>query len=185
MYNQIKKIIINILKNLIRVGKISSINYDNGTVRVVFPDKDNIVTDELPYLSFEYYMPYIGDTVLCLFLGNGISRGFCLGKFYNNNNAPRCPGEGIYYKHFFDKGYIKYNKKEKLLTIYGDIKVIVEAKKIFLGANATEAISHGTSLKDYLDNHKHPISWTDPSGSGVSGSPTSASPSPSTKVYTE
>lgn len=116
MYDAVKRIIINILKNLIRVGKVSSINYQNGTVRVTFPDKDNIVTDELPYLSFEYNMPSINDTVLCVFLGNGIARGFCLGQFYNNNNPPVQPGEQYFYKNIYDEAYFRYDKSSKTLT---------------------------------------------------------------------
>lgn len=106
----------NIFKNLIRVGIVSSVNYSSGTVRVTLPDKENIVTDELPMLSFEYNMPTVGDIVLCLFLGNGLSNGFCLGKYYSENNHPLEAGENIFYKNL-GGAFCKYNKTTKTLSI--------------------------------------------------------------------
>ena len=40
--------------NEIRVGKISSVDYPSGTVRVVYEDQDDAVTRPIPLLSFEY-----------------------------------------------------------------------------------------------------------------------------------
>jgi hypothetical protein len=37
----------------LRLGKISTINYKDGTARVLYTDRDNAVTAELPLLSFE------------------------------------------------------------------------------------------------------------------------------------
>lgn len=105
------------MKNLIRIGKVSSINYELGTVKVIFSDQSNIVTNNLPMLSFEYNMPKVNDLVLCLFLGNGISNGFCLGKYYNQNNMPLEHGRDIFYKDFFGEGYLKYDKQTRTLTI--------------------------------------------------------------------
>lgn len=127
--NFIKSKIIGILKNIVRVGKISSIDYDHGTVKVVFPDKNNVVSSNLPYLSFEYNMPDIGDTVLCVFLPNGIARGFCLGKFYNKNNMPKEPGEQYYYKNIYDECNIKYDKEKKTYTLFSK-NVVIETESI-------------------------------------------------------
>ena len=38
----------------VRFGKISSVNYEAGTVRVVYHEKDDCVTSEIPLLSSEY-----------------------------------------------------------------------------------------------------------------------------------
>lgn len=112
----------NVYKNLVRVGVVSSINHASGRVRVTFPDKDKIVTDELPLLAFEYNMPAVGDAVLCLFLGNGLSNGFCLGKYYSDNNQPIESGD-IFYKDL-GGAVCKYNKSTKTLTISADNIVI-------------------------------------------------------------
>ncbi|MBP1924588.1 phage baseplate assembly protein gpV [Sedimentibacter acidaminivorans] len=70
-----------LVKNIIKVGQVSSINFNKSSVKVTFPDKDNIVSNYLPILNPGYYIPKIGDQVVCIFLGNGIEQGFCLGSF--------------------------------------------------------------------------------------------------------
>lgn len=63
---------------------------------------------------------------------------------------------------------------------------IETTKNVYLGgSDATEGVPLGVQLKTWLDNHTHPISWTDPGGSGTSGAPTSSSPAPSGKVKTK
>lgn len=49
----------------IRVGKISSLNYEKGLARVTYSDRDNSVTKEIPLVSpwGEYYMPEVDDYV--------------------------------------------------------------------------------------------------------------------------
>ena len=59
----------------VRFGKISSVNYEAGTVRVVYHEKDDCVTSEIPLLSFEYMMPEVDDAVLVLHLSNGAEVG--------------------------------------------------------------------------------------------------------------
>lgn len=112
---------------MIRIGKVSSINYDKGLVAVVFEDKDNIVSDFIPLLSFEYKMPEVNDLVVCAFLSNGVQRGICLGKYYNNTNLPNESGKGIYYKNLFNEGFFKYDNNNKTL--------ILKAENIVLEGN--------------------------------------------------
>ncbi|MGG1599315.1 hypothetical protein [Paenibacillus naphthalenovorans] len=76
-----------IARNLIRVGRVSSRSLTNGTVQVVFHDRDDMVSKDLPVLEAAT-IPNIGDQVACIFLGNGIEDGFCLGRFYSEENPP-------------------------------------------------------------------------------------------------
>lgn len=46
---------------VLRVGKISSINYHNSTARVIYEDRDGATTGELPFLAWEYWMPRVAD----------------------------------------------------------------------------------------------------------------------------
>lgn len=118
-------------RNLIRVGFVNSINARKGTVQVLFPDKDNKVSNDLPLLSFEYNMPKVEDQVVCLFLGNGLENGFCLGNFYSDINPPPQDDEQYFRKQFSDGTYIQYDKNrrqlkisaEKPLQIVGDLMV--------------------------------------------------------------
>lgn len=111
------KNLLKILKNLIRIGEISAIHDADGTVEVVFEDKNDIVSDPLPYLAFEYNMPQVKDRVLCVFLGNGITSGFCLGKFFSAKSPPPVQNKDIYYKDFFGEAFLKYEKSTKTLTL--------------------------------------------------------------------
>lgn len=115
------------LKNMIRIGKISSVNPAKGTVRVVIDDQQDIVTNELPLLANEYNMPDVGDLVLCLFLGNGILSGFCLGKYFSTVNPPPVTDKNIWAKDFGDGTSIQYDKSSKELSIAaaGDLKLTI------------------------------------------------------------
>lgn len=86
----------------IRVGKVSSIDYKNGMIKVLYTDRDEAVTDDLPVLSFndEYKMPQIGDYVLVLHLSNGTAAGYVLGTFWSDGNNPAAYGKGVYRKEY-------------------------------------------------------------------------------------
>lgn len=120
------------LYNMFRVGKVSSINYPAGSVRVTFEDKDDIVSDELPMISHEYEMPEVGDGVLCLFFGNSISAGVCLGRYFFDDFPPVESGPNIYFKHYLKSGedaFTRYDSNTKTLTI--------KAENIVLDGNVT------------------------------------------------
>ena len=84
----------------IRVGKVSSIDYKSGMVRVTYPDKGGAVTSEMPYANNggEYRMPSVGESVVVAHLSNGTSRGVVLGTMWNKSNRPPQTGKGLYRK---------------------------------------------------------------------------------------
>lgn len=99
----------------LRLGKISTINYKDGTARVLYTDRDNAVTAELPLLSFEYRMPEVDDLVLVCHLPNGGAAGIILGPFWNDKNRPPEGKEGLYRKEFDKmpgKCYLRYDGSE-------------------------------------------------------------------------
>lgn len=77
-------------ENFLRVGKISSCNYENGTARVVYKDRDDCTTIELPFMSpfEEYYIPEVDDLVWVLHLPNGSSKGLILGRYWSKHHTP-------------------------------------------------------------------------------------------------
>lgn len=83
---------------IFRVGKVSSIDYAAGLVRVVYQDKDDSVTGPLPMLCLEYNMPQVGDFVLVLHLSNGTEAGLVLGRYWTVRNKPPEGGKGLYRK---------------------------------------------------------------------------------------
>lgn len=88
---------IRLLKNIVRIGKVSSVNSENKTARVIFGDKQNMISGELRVVDnkasvileeaqshthsciIQQWLPKINDTVLCLYLPNGEGDGFILG----------------------------------------------------------------------------------------------------------
>ena len=113
----------------LRLGKISTINYKDGTARVLYTDRDNAVTAELPLLSFEYRMPAIDDLVLVCHLPNGGAAGIILGPIWNDNNRPPEGKEGLYRKDFdktTGKCFLRYDGNE--LKILAPKLTLVGAK---------------------------------------------------------
>lgn len=123
------------MKDCIRRGTVESINYQNGTVKIVQEDRDNAVSFDLPLMSFEYNPPEIGDMVIAVFLSNDSTQGFILGKPYNNLNRPTNGRKNIIRKDYDVDAFIEYDKSSKTLTIQakhvvlkGDIKTIIEGE---------------------------------------------------------
>lgn len=89
-------------EKLIRIGKISKIDYETGMAEVTYPDMDNSVTALFPIVNFneEYKMPEIGEEVLVLHLSNGTASGLILGTFWNKMKKPAVNGKGVYRKEF-------------------------------------------------------------------------------------
>lgn len=106
----------------IRIGIISSVNYEKGMLSVVYPDRDNSVTGDLPYINMngEYKMPNVDDMVLVLHLSNGTAMGIVIGTVWNNNNVPFESGEGLFRKELGmvpNEAYIRYDSKTKVCSI--------------------------------------------------------------------
>ncbi len=101
----------------IRTGKVSSIDYKNGMIKILYSDKDGAVTKALPYLSMngEYKMPKIGEHVLVLHLSNGAEAGVVLGPYWNEAVNSELTGEDIYRKEFSNtvgKAYMQHKNGE-------------------------------------------------------------------------
>lgn len=96
----------------IRLGRISSINYEKGTARVTYEDKGGSTTAELPFSSREYRMPQIGDQVMTAHFTNGGVSGMILGTAWHNNNRPAEGRPGLYRRAYGadpEKAYEKYD----------------------------------------------------------------------------
>lgn len=73
--------------DIVRVGVVSAIE---GThARVVFPDRDELVSAPFPVLQHGakrtqgHWMPEVGEQVVCCLLPFGIEQGFILGSYYS------------------------------------------------------------------------------------------------------
>jgi len=71
--------------NIVRVGKVSSVDARKGTARVAYMDKPD--TEGKPLVSAPLkivsqggaWLPTVGQFVLCLYLSHGESDGFVIG----------------------------------------------------------------------------------------------------------
>lgn len=109
------------LQNLISVGIVSSSDYAAGTVRVTFPDLDDRVSDHLPVITPGGWaksnaVPAPGESVLCVFLGNGKKAGFCLGSYFSDDLKPSGTSEqrGVWFE---DGSFVYYDRNVGKLVV--------------------------------------------------------------------
>lgn len=110
---------INTVKNMIRIGKISSVNGTECTARVTFGDKDSLVSAELPIITIGskdtrgYWLPEVGTQVLCVFQpntsGRGVCDGFVIGAFYSKVDRPPKLDADVRSIRFADGSFIRYD----------------------------------------------------------------------------
>lgn len=124
--------------SLIRVGEVCQQNPSNCTVRVHFKDKDDMVSGELQvvnrntFKNKDYGLPDLGEQVLCIFLENGIERGFVLGGIYSSAAGHEPPVEDKFKRHvtFEDGAFIEYDRKNHIMKIQCPGKIEIVANEI-------------------------------------------------------
>lgn len=112
----------------IRIGRVSGINYEKGSVNVIYENEDNTVVTDIPFLcNKEYYMPKIGEMIVVLEISNGTE--IAIGTFFNNQNRPSSAGK-LYKKEIGEKSFFMCEQEE----------VRIKAKKIILETDKAEVI---------------------------------------------
>ncbi len=125
-------------KNLVRAGRVSVVIPERMAVKVVFEDKDRLVSDELPVLTFGssknkmYWLPDVGEQVCCLMLPNGHNAGFCIGSFYSDADSPKVSDGEIRRIDFGDGSYVQFDRKTGNLDINCTGNVTINGKTINL-----------------------------------------------------
>ncbi len=157
-----------IVRNIIRVGRVSTINSQNATVRVFFDDKQDSVSYNLPVIvrnsmkNKDFWMPDVGEQVLCLFLPNGNAQGFCLGSFYSDADTPPADDANKRHIRFADGTSMEYDRETHTLTIQAQGPINISATG---NINVTgDVIADGISLKKHVHGGVA-------SGSGTTGQP--------------
>lgn len=144
-----------------RIGLVSSVNYEAGTVRVTYPDRDDSVTVEIPLLSTiadEYFMPKVDDQVLVCHLSNGAEYGVVMGRPWDEDHKPAESGEGLYRKDFdrdLGKAFLRYDAnsgelkiKAKKIVFEGDESVTTNTKTMTANASASAKTTSPTITND-------------------------------------
>ena len=127
-------------RRLISKGIVDKLIEDKHAVRVIFPDKDNLTSAELPVLtSFaagnsSYALPQIGDVVACIFESedDDSGAGYVIGAFYDDKNPPKAKSVDITRIDFKDGSFIEFDRSKGNLTVNctGDIKI--NGRRIYL-----------------------------------------------------
>lgn len=158
------------MEDVIRVGKVSAIDYETGMVRVVYHDKDDSVTRAIPMISAEYKMPEIGEQVLVVHLSNGAEAGVVIGRPWSEKNRPPESGPGLYRKdlgQIIGEAVIKYLDGALTIevpaahfkgsvTIKGDLKITGDLTVTGrIAANQVEAAVDVVAGGISLVNHTH------------------------------
>lgn len=111
------------LGRLIKIGEVSSVDYETGTARVVFDDDESLVSFDLQVLhrntfkNQDFAMPDIGEDVVCLFLPSGEVEGFILGSVYAGEITPPETSGDKRTTVFSDGTRISYDRNTRQLDI--------------------------------------------------------------------
>lgn len=141
------------LKNVIRVGKVSSIQPEKCTARVAFEDRGGTVSPELPILvrgslqNRDYWMPDPNEHVVCLFLPSGNAQGFIIGSIYSKADPSPVQDENKRHISFSDGTMIEYDRKTHTLTIDAKGPINITATQ--------DIIVHGDVIADGVSLKKH------------------------------
>lgn len=136
----------------VRLGNVSSIDYENGLCEVTYPDRDDTVTEMVPFLSRrEYMMPEVDDLVVVLHPGDSPEDAVVLGTIWNEKIKPAEGKEKIFRKEYCNedgKAYRKFDANAKELLDFVDGKKILKAKSLEVKiGSATVTISEGGDVK--------------------------------------
>jgi len=163
--------------DILKQGEVNDIDIANGKARVIFPDRDNKISDWLNILvpfseshSDNYHLEK-GQTVIVLSLPDMMEQGYILG----------CPmraseiGEGEVKRTFSDGGFYSY--KDGVLTLSPVTKVVitadVEIKKTLTVDGDTTFKSNtdtkGTAKLGNINLNKHTHSGIQPGNSKTGG----------------
>ena len=151
------------LKNLIRVGVVSSINPLNGTARVVFHEKEGLVSGDLQIIyrttfkNKDYQMPDIDEQVVCIFLENGLEQGFILGAVYSETDVTPANSGDKWVKKFSDGTGIEYDRSAHKLTASVNGTAEITANHTTINGDVT---INGTLILSgiNMNTHRHPES---------------------------
>lgn len=113
------------MNDVIRIGKVSSVDYEKGMISVYYEDRTAMVTSTMPVLSNgRYKMPKVGESILVAHLSNGTNAAVVLGTIFNDANVPKSSGQNVYYEELSDNTMISSDGTDITLTaVVGSINV--------------------------------------------------------------
>lgn len=147
------------LNNIIKVGRVHSINPQKATVQVYFYDDDSGDGDSLvsyhlqvvqnnTYKNKDYFMPDKGEDVLCLFLPHGSIDGFVLGSVYAGGNTPPESTEDKRTVVFADDTKVSYDRSTHHLSVeIEETKITANRGRVTIDTPLDVSITAGSDVK--------------------------------------
>lgn len=109
------------LMGTVRIGEVKEIYDKEHRIRVIFHDLQyedkEVLSWKLPVVvpsswkDMAYWMPCIGDYVLCLFLPFGREQGFVLGGYYADYDSKPVTDRNKFHMRWEDGSWWEYDKK--------------------------------------------------------------------------
>ena len=111
----------------VRIGKVSRVNYEKGTIDVILEDEEEAVRHDLPLFSDEYRMPKVDEMVTVIFKTNSGKReeGYVIGVPFQKENVPEYTGKDVYYKRLSKEAFVHFDPETGVLKIHAP-RVIIE-----------------------------------------------------------
>jgi phage baseplate assembly protein V len=120
-----------LLQRIVCPAEVVEVDENLHRVRVKLLDRQGMITGFLPVLvpfgkdTYAYGLPKVGDSVLVVFLPQGLEDGFVLGSFYHLEKTPPKAGVGKFYKKFKGGTLIEYDENAHLLTVSVNGKAVI------------------------------------------------------------
>ena len=142
--------------NPIRTGRVSSVNYQEGTFEVTYFDRGKSVTQKINAVSNgEYKMPNIGQVVSVIHNSNGAAAAVSVGTIWNATNRPAEGFKGLFRKEYGTKpgqAFSRYDANTGVFTLtVGKVTTTINGDGSVYLNTAGNITMNGVSLS----NHTH------------------------------
>ncbi len=139
---------------MIRFGKVVAVDDKNAKVRVKIEDADAVVTYWLPVLhqrsqdDKHYWLPDVGELVVCAFYEDDWDTGVVLGAIYNEKDQTPAKTRDKFVMQFKDGTRIEYDRKAHKLHISVQGEILIEATgNVNITAESVEiTLSNGVKI---------------------------------------
>ncbi len=120
-----------------RIGEVVAIDAAKCRVKVHFEEMDDYTSDWLPVLQFgtgnvkHYWLPSVGEQVVCVFNSDGSEEGFVIGSYYPEGAYPPESGAQMRFVKFPDGSLVRWNNG--VLTVIAINGVNITANVVITG----------------------------------------------------
>lgn len=140
--------------NPIRTGRVSSVNYQEGTFEVTYFDRGKSVTQKINAVSNgEYKMPNIGQVVSVIHNSNGAAAAVSVGTIWNATNRPAEGFKGLFRKEYGTKtgqAFSRYDANTGVFTLtIGKVTITINGDGSVYLNTAGNITINGVSLSSH------------------------------------